>query len=145
MGINLAWFSGKNIMRSIMGINLAWFSGKNIMRSIMRIDLTVSKNLLLSKETRTDFAFEDLWPNCTSNLGGHIHPLGYHAVLQHNNLCIKVKIFHSSKSLFATKQVALLGQSLSKCLVTIEGSSHLLVLQPLVADKLQAIITLGCL
>ena len=123
-------FTGKNIIRSIIGINLTFFTGKN---------------LLLSKETRTDFTFECLWPNYASNLGGNIHPRGYHAVLQHDDLSIKVKIFHGCKSLFATKQVALLGQSLSKCLVTIEGSSHLLVLQPLVTDKLQAIITLGCL
>ena len=52
---------------------------------------------------------------------------------------------HGRKRLFCRKQVALLGQCLSSGLVTIEGCGHLLIIYPLIAHELKAIIALGSL
>ena len=117
-------------MRSIMGINLAWFNGKKFLLGIAKL---------------TDLIFENLWANDASNLVGKLHSLSQLATLQHNQTLSNIEISYGCKSLFTTQQVALLGQSLSICLVTIKGSGHLLILQPLVANKLQFVITLGCL
>ena len=123
-------------MRSIMGINLAWFNGKNIMRSIMRVNLAWfnGKKFLLGIENRTEFTLENLWRNSVSNLAWKLYLLGQVAALQNNQPLGKGAATYSSKSLFARKQVALLGQCLSTCLVTLKGSSHLQILQPLVAN-----------
>ena len=121
-------------------------TGKNLFLSIIVINLrTTGKNLFLSIAKLTDFIFENLWANDASNLVGKLQSLSQLATLQHNQTLSNTEISYGSKSLFATQQVALLSQIFSTCLVTLEGSSHLLVLQPLVADELQFIVTLGCL
>ena len=83
--------------------------------------------------------------NSASQTRGNIHAQSQLATLQHSHLSVKVASTNCSKGLFATEQVTLLCQSLSTCLVTLKGSCHLLILQPLVADELQLIISLGCL
>ena len=65
--------------------------------------------------------------------------------MQNIHLFGKAEFTYNSEGLFATEQVTLLGQSLCSDLVTLEGCGHLLILQPLVADELQLIITLSSL
>ena len=67
------------------------------------------------------------------------------STLNHSDLIGNAEISHGYECLFARKQVALLGHCLSSVLVAIEGSGHLLIVYPLVANELQVVITLSCL
>ena len=73
------------------------------------------------------------------------HILNDESTLNHSGLFGNAEISHGYERLFARKQVALLGQCLSSGLVTVEGSSHLLIVHPLVTHELQVIIALGSL
>ena len=68
---------------------------------------------------------------------------GKNCALIHDIAFAKSEFAHASQRLFTGEQIALFGQLLSRLLIALQGSGHLLVVHPLVPDELQLVVSFG--